>query len=78
LIKKLTFEEHEKLGGTLSVTRNNLIPIHAMLINNFGVKDPMIIQVANAVDCLDAVRSRLDDIFSEDFPELATPYYLGM
>ena len=70
--KKMALEEHREMGKALQDMRNNLIAVSVDLDKMYGKSKGLGTKLEKAVKQIDRVRSQLDDLLFDEYPDLET------
>ena len=68
----MTLDEHRKMGKELQDVRNMLVEIGVELDQRYGKSKGLGSKVARITKLMDEVRSELDDILFDEYPNLET------
>jgi hypothetical protein len=67
--KSLTFEEHKKLGATISWMRENFATARILISKGLGSSSNLSKQAQRILDSLDELRDGLEEVVYRDFPQ---------
>jgi hypothetical protein len=70
--KHMTLDEHRKMGKMLRDARNELVVKSIELDRTYGKTKELGLKSAKAAKLIDELRSELDDILFDEYPDLET------